>query len=253
MTPRFPAGDLGDAMNRRRRTLPGRTLGQTLNPMVTPARIAAMALVLLGVAGSAPAAGQLGIAARAGTLGIGGEVALGLTDRLVARGGMGLTSYTVTTTFDDVRMELDLPKNWYNVGLDLYLNGSLRVGGGVLIKPDDPALVGRLEGPVDIGGQTFTPDEVGTLTGTIMSKERAPFVLIGFGKHTDSGFGLSLDIGAAFTGDPRVTLQAEGGTYPDQAELNGRLDQEARDFEDDMKTYLRIWPILSLGLRLGFG
>lgn len=215
----------------------------------------AVAILLVGIAAAAPApaASQLGIAARAGTLGIGGEVAVGLSDGVVARGGMGLTSYTVTTTFDDIRMELDLPENWYNVGIDLYLNGSFRVGGGLLFKPEDPSMVGRLEGPVDIGGQTFTPAEVGTLTGTIVSKERAPYVLLGFGKHTDRGFGLSLDVGAAFTGEPTVTLQAEGGTYPDQAGLNARLDQEARNFEDDMKTYLKIWPILSLGLRLGVG
>lgn len=209
--------------------------------------------VIATAASPSSAESQLGIAARAGTLGIGGELALGLSDRLVARGGLGLTSYTVTTTFDDIRVEMDLPENWYNVGVDLYLNGAMRIGGGVLIKPDDPTLVGRLQGPVDIGGQTFTPEEVGTLTGTIMSKERAPYVLVGFGRHTDSGFGLSLDIGAAFTGDPRVTLQAEGGTYPNQAELNARLDEEARNFEEDMKTYLKIWPILSLGLRLGIG
>lgn len=201
----------------------------------------------------ASAAGQAGIAARAGTLGIGGELALGLTDRLVVRGGVGRTSYLVTTTFDGVRMEVDLPKIWYNAGLDLYLNGVFRVGGGVLIKPDDASMVGRLDGSVDIGGQTFTPQEVGTLTGSIASKERAPYVLVGLGKHTASGIGLSLDIGAAFTGEPRVTLEAEGGTYPDQAELSARLDQEARNFENDMKTYLKIWPIVSLGLRLGIG
>lgn len=198
-------------------------------------------------------AAQLGIAARAGTLGIGGELALGLSDRLVARGGLGLTSYTVSTTFDDIDVELALPENWYNVGLDLYLNSALRVGGGLLFKSEDPSLVGNLEGPVDIGGRTFTPDEVGTLTGTLMSKERAPYLLIGFGRHTASGFGLSLDVGAAFTGEPGVTLDAEGGTFSDEQELQFRLDQEARNFEEDMKTYLRIWPILSLGLRLGLG
>ena len=94
---------------------------------------------------------------------------------------------------------------------------------------------------------------MGPVTGSGTSKERAPYVLIGFGRHTDRGFGLSLDIGAAFTGDPGVTLDATGGTYPDQDELDARLDAEARNFENDMKTYLRIWPILSLGLRLGLG
>ncbi|MDX1492790.1 MAG: hypothetical protein R3253_01855 [Longimicrobiales bacterium] len=210
-------------------------------------------LLLLALAVPTGASAQLGIAARAGTLGIGGEAALGLSDRLVVRGGLGVTNLEVSTTLDGVDVELQLPESWYNVGLDLYLNGALRVGGGLLFKPDDPQLLGVLTEPVDIGGRTFTPSEIGTLTGRIVSDDQAPYVLVGFGKHTDSGFGLSLDIGAAFTGDPRVTLDAQGGTFSDRAELEARLDQEARNFEEDMKTYLRIWPILSLGLRLGLG
>lgn len=222
-------------------------------PDGTGAILLLLALALTAWTVPSPAAGQLGIAARAGTLGIGGEAALDLSDRVVVRGGMGLTNLEVSTTFDGVEVELQLPKTWYNVGLDLYLNGALRIGGGLLFKPDDPQLVGVLEESVDIGGRTFTPSEIGTLTGSIASEDQAPYLLIGFGKHTDSGFGLSLDIGAAFTGDPRVTLDAQGGTFSDQAELQARLDQEARNFEGDMKTYLRIWPILSLGLRLGLG
>lgn len=201
----------------------------------------------------APAAAQLGIAVRAGTLGIGGEVALGLSDRLVLRGGMGISTLEVSTSFDQVRVDLELPDSWYNVGLDLYVNSVFRIGGGMLVKADDPRVTGAFDGPVDIGGMTFTPQEIGTLTGRLTSDGKAPYVLIGFGKHTSSGVGLSLDVGAAVTGEPAVTLSAEGGTFSDQAELDARLEQEARDFEDDMKTYLRIWPILSLGLRVGFG
>lgn len=204
---------------------------------------------------SAPslASAQLGIAARAGTLGIGGEAALGLSDRIVVRGGMGITTLEVSTTFDDIEVDLELPDSWYNVGVDLYLNGALRLGGGMLFKTDDPTVTGVLDGPVDIGGQTFEPEEIGTLTGRLESDGQAPYLLIGFGKHTSTGFGLSLDIGAAFTGEPDVTLDAQGGTFSDQPELEMRLDQEARNFEEDMKPYLRIWPILSLGLRFGFG
>lgn len=212
------------------------------------------ALLALTLALSPPSvSGQLGVAARAGTLGIGAEAAIGLSERLVVRGGFGLTTFDVSTTFDDISVDLELPESWYNAGLDLYLNGAFRVGAGVLFKSDDPTVTGRLEGPVDIGGRTFTAEEIGALTGVLDSNEQAPYLLLGFGKHTSSGFGLSLDVGAAFTGDADVTLDAQGGTFSDQAELQSRLDQEAQDFEDDMKTYLRVWPILSLGVRLGLG
>ena len=196
---------------------------------------------------------QLGLAARAGTLGVGGEAAIGVSERLVLRGGLGFSTLNPSTTFDDVEVDLTLPERWYNVGLDVYLNGATRIGAGVLLRSDDPSIIGRLGAPTDIGGQTFTPDEIGTLSGTIRSNQRAAYALIGFGKHTDSGFGLSLDLGAAYMGDPEVTLESEGGTYPNPSELEARLAQEAQNFEDDMKTYLRFWPILNVAVRVGFG
>jgi hypothetical protein len=210
-------------------------------------------LALLVIVPEAVAAQGIGFAARAGTLGIGVEGAVGLSDRLVVRGGIGLWSPEASTTFDQIDVDLSLPDSWYNVGLDVYMNGSIRIGGGLLFKSDNPTIRGTFNSPVDIGGLTFTPAEIGTLTGSIASKDTAPYVLIGFGKHTASGIGLSLDIGAAYLGDPQVSLASEGGTFPDQTELNSRLAQEALDFEDDMKAYLKIWPILNLGVRIGVG
>jgi hypothetical protein len=41
------------------------------------------------------------------------------------------------------------------------------------------------------------------------------------------------------------------GTYPED-EMAVLLAAEEQDFEDDMKTYFRIWPILSISLRIPF-
>ena len=196
---------------------------------------------------------QIGLGVRAGTLGLGGELAVDVGERTSLRVGAGFWSLTASTTIDDINVEVALPDSWYNVGLDVYLNSAFRIGGGVLFKGSDLMVTGTLDAPVDIGGRTFTPEEIGTLTGTLLNRSRAGYLLIGFGKHTASGVGLTLDVGAAFTGTPTVTLEAEGGTFSDEDELNDRLEQEARNFEDDMRGYLRIWPILSLGLRFGTG
>lgn len=206
--------------------------------------------LLLAVDG---ASAQVGVAGRIGTLGIGAEAAISLSDRIVIRGGLGLSRLEANTTFDGVSVVLTLPESWYNVGIDLYLNGAFRIGGGILFKLDDPTITGAFEDEVEIGGRTFTSAEIGILTGQVLSEDRAAYVLIGFGKHTSSGIGLSLDVGAAFLGNPSVTLAAEGGTFPDQAELDARLELEAQAFEEDMKAYLKIWPILSLGIRIGIG
>ena len=210
-------------------------------------------LVAAGLAGPLAAAAQgFGIGARVGTLGLGGEAAVELTERIVVRGGLGLTPFEPSATFDDIDVTLTLP-TWYNAGVDLYLNGAVRIGGGMLFKADDPELTGTFNQPQDVGGQTFTPAEIGTLKGVIDSSDSVPYVLIGFGRHTSPGVGLFLDLGVAFLGDPEVTLTSEGGTLSNDPTMRSALDQEAQDFEDDMKAYLRYWPILSLGLRIGLG
>jgi hypothetical protein len=201
----------------------------------------------------APSAAQgIGIGARIGTLGLGGEAAIGLGDRLVLRGGVGLMPIEPSATFDDIEVTLTLP-TWYNAGIDVYLNGAMRLGAGMLFKQDDPKLVGTFEGPQDIGGTTYTPQELGTLSGVIDSSDSAPYVLLGFGKHTAPGIGLFLDVGVAFLGDPQVILSSSDGTFSNDPSMQDALDREADDFEADMRTYLRFWPILSLGLRIGLG
>lgn len=198
------------------------------------------------------AAQSVGIAGRIGTLGLGGEAAVSLTDRFVIRGGLGVTPFEPSATFDDLDVTLTLP-TWYNVGVDLYLNGAMRLGGGVLFKSDDPALIGEFNASQDIGGTIFTPEEIGTLRGVIDSSDRVPYALLGFGKHTAPGIGLFLDLGVAFLGKPQVRLYAEDGTLSDDPSTQDALDREADNFEADMRTYLRFWPILSLGLRVGLG
>jgi len=200
----------------------------------------------------AGAAQSLGIGGRVGTLGLGGEAALSVGERLVVRGGIGLIPFEPSATFDDLDVTLTLP-TWYNVGVDVYLNGAIRLGAGVLFKSQDPELVGTFNTSQDIGGTTFTPQQLGTLTGVIDSSDRAPYVLLGFGKHTAPGVGLFLDLGVAFMGDPKVSLDASGGTLSDDPATQSALDREAENFERDMRTYLRFWPILSLGLRIGLG
>jgi len=210
-------------------------------------------LLAAGALTPAPTRAQgLGLAARGGTLGFGGELAIGATDRFVMRGGIGLTPFEPNATFDGIDVRVSIP-TWYNAGVDLYLNGAARLGGGVLFKSGEHRIEGELDSPQDIGGTVFTPAEIGTLTGVIDSPEPIPYVLVGFGKHTAPGYGLFIDLGVAFIGDSEITLASSGGTLSDDPATQEALDREAQNFEENMPTYLKFWPILSLGLRIGFG
>ncbi|MGE0160234.1 MAG: hypothetical protein AB7T31_12560 [Gemmatimonadales bacterium] len=199
------------------------------------------------------AAQAFGFGARIGTLGVGGELAVGLGEQVVARAGIGWNPWEPETSLDEIDVTAKLP-TWYSAGLDLYLNGALRLGAGVLLKPDDPTLSAVFTQNQEIGGQTFTPQEIGTLVGVVDSKDHVPYVLVGFGKHTAAGSGLFLDIGVAFMGEPDFQLDAVDGSLSSQSgPLRDALDDEEQRFEDDAGAYLRFWPILNLGFRIGVG
>ncbi|MDH3206819.1 MAG: hypothetical protein OEO79_09410 [Gemmatimonadota bacterium] len=209
-------------------------------------------LVLVGIAAPDGVASQgLAAAARVGTFGLGGEVAMELSERVVLRGGIGIQPYEPSMTFSDIDVSLKLP-TVYNVGLDLYVNGAVRLGGGLMFRTGDPEVTGKFTAAQEIGGTSFTPQEIGTLRGVLDANDSAPYIIIGFGRHTARGVGLFLDLGLAFTGNPNVLLSASGGSLSGDADpLRSALAQEAEEFEADMRGYLKVWPVLSLGIRLG--
>ena len=209
--------------------------------------LAALALIAIPTATTA----QIGIGGRAGTLGIGAEIGLGVSESLVLRGGMGFMPLEVNQTFSDMDLTATFP-SIISAAIDFFPGGgSFRISGGLLFHPDEIELAGTPGGPIDIGGTEYTAAEIGALTGTISSNiEMAPFVTIGWGKHTSSGFGLFVDIGAAYQGDPEVDVQASG-TLGNDPTFNQHLDAEIVQFEEDLGPYLQFYPILSIGLRIG--
>lgn len=212
-------------------------------------------VVLLGVLAAAPvavAAQGLGFGGFAGTLGIGGQAAIGITDRFVVRGGYSFMPYEPSFTVSDLDLTFDLPSS-FHVGVDLYVNNSFRLGGGLLFRSDDPSVEGVFTTDQEVGGNTYSPSEIGTLTGVFDAKDTAPYVLLGFGRHTQPGVGLFLDLGLVFVGEPDIVLGAKGGTLDPSTDASFRaaLDREAADMEQDTGSYLKLWPWLSLGVRIG--
>lgn len=207
------------------------------------------------------AAQGFAVAGRAGTLGLGGEAALGLTDGLVIRGGIGLVPLEVDATSildigEDVEATLTLPKTWFNVGADLYLGSGFRIGGGMLFKPDDFEASGTLRsGTIEIGDDTYEIDEVSRVTMTVDAKEQAPYALIGFGKHTRTGVGLFLDLGVAFLGERAIVLTAEGNpAIVNSPQFQAELEKERQNIDEDLPKWVgKYWPIINLGIKVGVG
>lgn len=212
-------------------------------------------LILALLALPASASGQgISIGARAGTLGFGAEAAVGVSYNLVVRGGIGSYIFEYKTELDDLEYTIKPPSMVGSVGIDFYPGGgSFRFIGGLMFRDGDFAAESddvSTIGGVEIGDVEYT--EAGTLHGTISNKSTAPFIGIGFGKHTQGEFGFFIDLGVAFTGDAEFSLEAKGDLASAPG-LQAELDKEVQAAEDDFGSYLRYWPILNLGIKIPVG
>jgi hypothetical protein len=211
-----------------------------------------IALLLLFLAAPPVVSAQgFAIGARAGTLGLGGEVALGLSDVIALRGGFGVFPYEYDGEFDGETYTVTFPTSIWSAGIDIYLGGGpIRLMGGVMGRSGDLEIESEFSGSRTIGDNTYTSS--GTLTGVLAQKSTVPFAGIGFGKHTSGGFGFFLDLAAAFTGEPDVNVSVTGPV----AALPGiqqDVNREAEKIKDDAGSLLKIWPIVSLGFKINLG
>jgi hypothetical protein len=211
-----------------------------------------IALLLLFLAAPPVISAQgLAIGARAGTLGLGGEVALGLSDIITLRGGLGVFPWDYEGEFEGEEYTVTFPSSIWTAGVDLYLGGGgIRLMGGIMGKSDNVEMVSILSGSTEIGETIY--DATGTVTGVLEQADIAPFVGLGFGKHTSGGFGFFLDLGVAFSGEPEINMSATG----DIALIPGIEDDlqlEADQIEEELGSFIQYWPMVSLGFKIPLG
>jgi hypothetical protein len=193
----------------------------------------------------------LGIGARVGTLGLGGEVSFRLTDHLGVRGGMGVIPVEYEGEWDDLGYTITPTSPLTNIGVDVYpMGGGFRIGGGLLFFTEETTVFGQHVGQVEIGGNVYQGSDLGTLTGSLDHGAMAPYAIVGFGRTTARGIGLFLDLGAAFLAEPSLTVTASG-PIASNAQFQADLEEHRQQAEEDAAAYLRLLPIISLGLRFG--
>ena len=211
--------------------------------------LAAAALAVAMLLPATVAAQSVGLAGRAGTLGLGGEVNLDLNRWIGVRGGIGSIPVQPSATFGQVKYTIKPPSSLSNIGVDVYPGGwNFRLSGGLLFK-HDIALDAEPTQEFEIGNGTYTPDQVGTLTAAFAYNSTAPYASFGFAGR-GRGIGLSMDFGAAFMGKPAVALNASGPIFASGA-FQGDLREEELTMQDKANKYMKILPIISLALRFG--
>jgi hypothetical protein len=225
-------------------------------------------LILLGPQPNSLSAQGIGVATRAGTMGVGAEVSLGFYEKFAIRGGFGKIDWDfmpeIPTSYFGLNFGLPgvdpslaetkvLFPETLNVGADIYLTTNLRITGGILLQTGEMGLEGTVgsTGTVAIGSKSYQASDLETFKGTLSdNKNYIPYASIGLGNHSERGFGLFTEIGAAFHGKRILTLSATGNqNVIANADFQTELAKERTNLQEKIDSYLKIWPILSVGFR----
>ncbi|MCH8937082.1 MAG: hypothetical protein IIB90_15300 [Gemmatimonadetes bacterium] len=192
-----------------------------------------------------------GIAFHVGTLGVGADIAAAFGSHFGLRSGFNFFPTDIDITVSDIPYQIDFASPTFTFVLDLYLVGPLRLSGGGVFSPDDIVLAGEITGPVDINGTVYSPSQIGTLTGTILTNELSPYAGIGLGNPGRSKFGFFLDLGVAFHGTPGFTLTAVGGSASTLLQFQADLAAEEQSIRDDLAN-ITVYPVVTIGFYIGF-
>jgi hypothetical protein len=206
--------------------------------------IGAMACLL-----SAPSHAGIGIAGRAGTLGIGVEVTQSLVPMLNVRGGINWFNYSFDRTESDVRYNIDLKWKSFSALVDFHpipLMG-FRLTGGIVFNSNGLEMQSEnVAATIRIGDVEYTQAEAGTLNGNVDFESTAPYFGIGWGNAANIRIGIAIDLGVAFQGSPQVELGATG-QLANTTEFVSELRQEQDELQDSLDGF-KYYPVIAVGL-----
>jgi len=211
------------------------------------------ALMAAGVTGAGAAHAQVAIGGSIGTTGAAVEAQIQVLPGLQLRGGYNYFQYEADDTFDGVDYTGDLDLNTIGAFVDFHPFGnSFLITGGAYFGEKTLDMLATPATNVQIGSQTFTPAQVGTLGMAADLEDVAPFVGIGWDSTFENpGIAFKFIAGAMFTGSPQVNLTAAGGTLAADPNFQAQLAQEEQNLQDEISKY-EVYPVVQAGLTFSF-
>lgn len=200
------------------------------------------------------------VALKAGTLGVGIDLSTPIKEDLLLRFNLNGLTYSDDMDIDNINYNGDI--NLFNAGVLLdyfpFEGTTFRVSGGAYYNNngfDGNAMPTTLQ-DITIGENVYTLNEVGRLNTNVEFDKIAPYLGIGWGNYiTEKNWGLSLDLGIMYHGEPKVDLNADinpaiqGTTLED--EINANIVKESQQFLKDIKDF-KFYPVVMIGVYYNF-
>ncbi len=190
------------------------------------------------------------IAPQISTLGLGAEAGYRVDPHLGLRAGANLL--TMNRSFDVDGIDYDADARLLSFGLlgDVYPfpDLGLHLTGGVRLNLNRADVSATPTTAVTIGDTTYSPDQIGTLDGSVEFNRLAPYLGVGWkGSFGDPNLIVGADLGVMFQGTPKVSLSSTGLLTSPQ--LSADLERERAKIEDELEAF-RFYPVV--GLSVGY-
>ncbi|AXJ01033.1 hypothetical protein CYPRO_1783 [Cyclonatronum proteinivorum] len=154
-----------------------------------------------------------------GTQGIGVEGVLQVSEPINVRVGanfLGASYLYETDTDDDFDIDSSLSLSTFSALADWHaFKSSFRITAGLIYNNNTvkASLLPKQE--YTIGGDVYTPEELGNLDAEVTFNPISPYIGLGFGNtFSGSRLGFQVDLGVLYHGEPSVSMTADGLLSP---------------------------------------
>lgn len=163
--------------------------------------------------------GHFGIGVKASFLGVGAEVATRVTHRTNARAGFNILGYSRSFSKDGINYGGHLSFRTFEAHYDIFpWAGNFHVSPGIVAYMGNPITANAIvpgDQSFTLGGQTYysDPSAPATANGRVNFNQVSPTATIGWGnlvRRSSKHISIPVEIGAAFQGSPKSTLNLTG-------------------------------------------
>ncbi|PHV11901.1 hypothetical protein [Chitinimonas sp. BJB300] len=209
-------------------------------------------LLLALLAGNSYAAG---VGVRAGTMGLGGDVAWSIFPTFSARVGFSALNLNGKVSESNVEYDARMKVNNLSGLIDWHPVGPFRLTAGLVSANNKFVLNGKpTNGNYQVNGNNYNANGV-VINGEVKGKNRiAPYLGVGYGNVAGMGVNFYGDLGVILQGGASAKLGVSCGSNlstADCSRLTNDLDAERRKLEDGVKGF-KAWPVVNVGLTIGF-
>jgi hypothetical protein len=195
------------------------------------------------------------IGPKIGTQGLGLEGRARINDNLIARLGVNYFQYNHTYTEGGVSYKGKLQLLTVPLMLDFHPmdNSGFRVSAGVAYNDNNLKANAKASNSVIINGHVYTPSQIGQMsTKLTLGNKIAGIASIGYDSSLmgPNPFSFSFEAGVMFSGDPKLRVKTTGLAATRQEVRD--YESNAREALNQVKKYLRYYPILSIGVKYSF-